>query len=141
MHLKESCTNAPSTLNISTEIEDAGTIPTKPQPTLNHHDCDTTMQLGVCSLIEDHSEFLSSNSKNVHKLHDQENNPVYYSDGSSYTHSTHTDSNVDSKSDIDDSIAEESIDEIRSQNRICSTIEDYDNDELVFSEANLTLWK
>ena len=113
----------------------------KPQPTLNHYDYDTAMQWGVCSLTEDHSELLSPNSNNVDNLHDEKNNPAYYSDGSSYTDSAHIDSNVDSESDIDDSIAEESIDEIRSQDRICSTIEFHDNGELLFSEADLTLWK
>jgi hypothetical protein len=35
----------------------------------------------------------------------------------------------------------ESINEINTQNRICSTIEDYDDGELVFSEADMKLWK
>ena len=97
------------------------------------------VQLGVCFLIEDHSVLCPRYVHDVDEFCGDEDNDDYSSDGSSYTDLSQIDSGEISRLDVENDIAEEFVDEIRSQNRICSTIEDYSNGELVFSEADLTL--
>ena len=109
-------------------------------PTPRRYELHTAVSLGLCSVTEDNVDLSSVESNDYEEVLDEQKDPELDSDGSTYTESSLKDWSGESDSEVDDAIAEESIDEIRTQNRICSTIEDYDDGELVFSEADLTLW-
>ena len=112
-----------------------------PETYPHHYDFHTALSLGLCSAIEEDLDVLSLTSVENANLLEAKLDSDLESDGSSFSYSSGTDNTAESDSDVDDAIAMESIDEINTQNRICSTIEDYDDGELVFSEADLKIWK
>ena len=114
---------------------------TEPDLIPHRYDFNTALSLGLCSAIEDELDLSSVASIDNGNLLGAKIDSELESDGSSFSYSSGTDSSAESDSEVDDSIAMEFIDEIRTQKRICSTIEDYDDGELVFSEADLKLWK
>ena len=113
-------------------------IPSDQMP--RRYGLNTAVSLGLCSVIEDELDSSSVASIDHAKLLGENKDSELDSDGSTFSESSGTDSSGDNDSEVDDDITLESIDEIRTQNRICSTIEDYDDGELVFSEADLKLW-
>ena len=118
---------------------------TTPQP-INHQPhveniqkvyLDDAVDIGICSLCDLDIEEVTTRETIVMGSDDGSEIPINSEDSSFSNHTL--DSYDDTLCDIDGNIDEAIVDDIKLEDRISSAVEDYDDGDLVFTEADLTL--